>query len=80
MRVLPSPAPLPSPLTPSPSRCADDVYDGKCIGRYEGGESAGCFSSRSENIRYDPAAWAAYYERVYEMRRREVSRSPVSSS
>jgi hypothetical protein len=53
--------------------CSDELYTGKCQGRYEGGQSAGCFSSKSENIRYDPAAWAAYYERVYEMRRLEVS-------
>lgn len=52
--------------------CADEVYRSGCRPAHEGGPYAGCFSSDSDNIVYDPAGWAAYYERVYSMRAREL--------
>ena len=52
--------------------CADSVYRGGCTAAAEGGAFPGCFSSNAANILYDPAGWAAFYERVYEMRRREA--------
>eukprot|EP00966_Prymnesium_polylepis_P031367 729549-Prymnesium_polylepis.1 len=52
--------------------CANDVYSGGCAGAYEGGAYPACFSSNAANIAYDPAGWVAFYERVFEMRRREA--------
>jgi len=52
--------------------CANDVYSGGCAGSYEGGAYPACFSSNAANIAYDPAGWVAFYERVFEMRRREA--------
>ena len=52
--------------------CANDVYAGGCVGAYEGGSYPACFSSNAGNIRYDPAGWAAFYERIYTLREREM--------
>lgn len=52
--------------------CANEVYSGGCVGSDTGGARPACFSSDATHVRYDPAGWAAFYERVYELRRRET--------
>ncbi|KAL1503781.1 hypothetical protein AB1Y20_012249 [Prymnesium parvum] len=52
--------------------CADLLYAAGCDAASAGGASPACFSSEADHILYDPAGWAAFYERVFEMRRRET--------
>ena len=54
--------------------CDDNVYAGGCANFDWPSGSPFCFSSRADEILHDPAAWASYYERVYEIRRRELQR------
>lgn len=75
--------PRSKPLVPHLSRalaaventywCSDVVYAGGCDGAYEGGASPACFSSAADSVLHDPAAWAAFYERVNTMRQRELA-------
>ena len=75
--------PRSKPLVPHLSRalaavettywCSDVVYAGGCDGAYQGGASPACFSSAAESVLHDPAAWAAFYERVNTMRQRELA-------
>ena len=52
--------------------CADLLYAGPCVAADQGGPSPACYSSSATNILHDPLSWAAFYERVFEMRRREA--------
>ena len=52
--------------------CANEVYTSSCPAASAGGAYPACFSSNAEHIRYDPAGWAAFYERVYSMRKLEL--------
>ena len=52
--------------------CKDEDYTGGCTGAYEGGPYAACFSSKPEWITYDPSGWAAFYERIFTLRKREL--------
>ena len=52
--------------------CANDDYSGGCAEAMSGGTSPACFSSRSESITFDPKGWAAFYERIFTMRQREL--------
>ena len=52
--------------------CSNDVYTGGCASASSGSAYPGCFSSDAGHIRYDPASWAEYYERIYTMRSREL--------
>ena len=52
--------------------CKDDLYAGGCKGADAGGTRPACFSSDPSAIAHDPAAWAAFYERVFVMRSREL--------
>jgi dienelactone hydrolase len=54
--------------------CDDNVYEGRCASFTEVDGSPLCFSSSAPEIISSPAAWSAYYERVYELRRRELVR------
>ena len=51
--------------------CGNLLYTDGCKDACKGGRS-GCFSSNADHIAYDPAGWAAFYERVYSMRAREL--------
>ena len=64
--------PIVSDLTHNSYWCASEVYSGGCTGSAEGGAYPACFSSDASAILYDPAGWAALYERVYTMRAREL--------
>ena len=52
--------------------CANDEYAGGCKGAEEGGAYPGCFSSNSDDIIYDSSGWAAFYERIFTLRSREM--------
>ena len=69
--------------------CDDEVYAGGCAAFDEADGYPLCFSSDGDAIAADPDAWASYYAKVYELRRRELSRvvdwleasdSPLSDS
>ena len=54
--------------------CDDEVYDGGCDAfDVEGGRPL-CYASDSDAIAADPEGWSSYYGRVYELRRRELTR------
>ena len=52
--------------------CANELFDGDCASASQGGTYPACFSSDAPNIRFDPAGWAAFYERIYTLRAREL--------
>jgi len=54
--------------------CDDEVYAGGCAAFDEADGYPLCFSSDGDAIAADPKSWASYYAKVYELRRRELSR------
>ena len=52
--------------------CANDAYASGCKDNTAGGSYPACFTSNAAHIRYDSAGWAAFYERVYTLRKREL--------
>ena len=53
--------------------CAKSLYTGGCDGADSGGPYPACFSSKWDRIVYDPLGWAAFYERIYTLRERELN-------
>lgn len=68
------------PLAPALSKhvstdgywCAAEIYSGDCIGSAAGGQRPACYGTSHALVLHDPAGWAAFYERVYTMRQREL--------
>lgn len=54
--------------------CANNVYKTTCKPFNEGGPIA-CYSSTSRDILADPSGWARYYDRIHDLRRRELVRA-----
>ncbi|KAH8071972.1 hypothetical protein JL721_3878 [Aureococcus anophagefferens] len=54
--------------------CDDEVYAGGCAAFDDADGYPLCFSSDGDAIAADPESWASYYAKVYEPRRRELSR------
>lgn len=54
--------------------CADNVYTDGCPPFSRGGP-IGCYASDPAAIALDPRGWRAYYERIHELRRRELARA-----
>mmetsp|Transcript_20632 Transcript_20632/g.52372 ORF Transcript_20632/g.52372 Transcript_20632/m.52372 type:complete len:410 (+) Transcript_20632:117-1346(+) len=58
--------------------CANNVYRGDCPPfntDVERPPQMGCYSSSASDILSDPKGWRSYYERIYELRRRELEQT-----
>lgn len=50
----------------------DTIYQGRCAGAWEGGKYPACYSSKPKFVKFDPKGWAAYYERIFSLHKREM--------